>query len=62
MYQKAARWVSDLPCLLLSDLGLALERLGGDVLFPGRMAIFLWDLDHTAATIKVHVHCSSSKT
>lgn len=62
MYQKVARWVSGLPCPLLSDLGSALERLGGDVLIPDRMAIFLWDLEHTAATTKVHVHYSSSES
>lgn len=62
MYQKVARWMSDMPCPPLSDLGSALERLGGDVLIPGGMAIFLWDLDRTVATTKVHVHYSSSES
>lgn len=39
MYQKVARWVSDVPCPPRSDLGSPLKWLGGDVLIPGRMEI-----------------------
>lgn len=36
-------WVSGILCSRLSDLRSARERLGGNVLFPGRMAVLPLD-------------------